>query len=414
MGSFISDHNKHLLFASSLFVAVWLVLESVCHLTGFYLQSRWAMYQVPKVHDKTIAFGEYLERREPILGWPYPDQLDSFRYQKDGSRPCPACRELTGSNCLELYGDSFTQSPQADTQTWGNLLAQTLGCKVGNYGVGGYGTDQAFLRYRERPQSPAETVILAHYSENIIRNLTRNRDFLTSSRWYALKPRFILDEYGQLKLLPIPFLTEDEYQDWLQGSKNVHLDHENFAPGGPEGATLLRFPYSRAVLKNLADFRMRARMHRQPEYAAFYQPQHPAQGLEITAQIMEAFTQNALDRQQKPVLLLLPSLADLQNYRRQGWWYYQNLKNRLEKSHLAKKVQILDFGPVLAQYLEGRALAPAFDETLHYQPEIDALLADFISLHLQPLPRPYMAKQKQQEQRSIAIQEGSMNTPQAF
>ena len=64
----------------------------------------------------------------------------------------------------------------AAEDSYPNLLARELGCRVNNFGVGGYGTDQAFLRYRQLAEDSPRFVVLGHYSEDIVRNVNQLRD----------------------------------------------------------------------------------------------------------------------------------------------------------------------------------------------------------------------------------------------
>ena len=79
-------------------------------------------------------------------GWPTIDALKTEHYDALCSRPSPAFPK-PGNECITLYGDSFTYGEEVDHEdAWSNRLAERIGCHVGNYGVGGYGSDQALLR----------------------------------------------------------------------------------------------------------------------------------------------------------------------------------------------------------------------------------------------------------------------------
>ena len=99
-----------------------------------------------------------------------------------------------GRVCVSLYGDSFT----ADI-TWGNIVAEKLGCDVANYGVGGFGIDQALLRFKHSTDDFARVTLLGFFSEDIARHITRNFDVWVyrprkyGSSGYATKARYILD-----------------------------------------------------------------------------------------------------------------------------------------------------------------------------------------------------------------------------
>ena len=89
-------------------------------------------------------------------------------------------------------------------------------------------------------------------SDDVIRNLTRNRDLLNGARYYAYKPRFILDESGEIERVPIPELSRDDHLRFIgETSPQLDLEHETFHIGGPAGATALSFPFSVSLIRNL-------------------------------------------------------------------------------------------------------------------------------------------------------------------
>src|SRR6185369_11278719 len=111
---------------------------------------------------------------------PLPEQMGSALFNTSSARPSPAFPDTTPETSqVALYGDSFTQSPNSDAETWGNVLATLSGRRVSNYGQGGYGTDQAFLRFRRNVRDKSPFVILAQVAEDIARNLPRHRDLFT-------------------------------------------------------------------------------------------------------------------------------------------------------------------------------------------------------------------------------------------
>ena len=114
------------------------------------------------------------------LGWVLKDTvrfdgLDGsntfYHYESSGARkrvhfPDGPCR-------IRTYGDSLTHCDQvSDGETWQAYLSAHLGEPVENYGVGGYGVYQAYLRMRRvEAERPAEYVILNVYCDDHFRNL---------------------------------------------------------------------------------------------------------------------------------------------------------------------------------------------------------------------------------------------------
>ncbi|MFZ2088324.1 MAG: SGNH/GDSL hydrolase family protein, partial [Desulfobaccales bacterium] len=121
----------------------------------------------------------YLGRSHPRLGWtPAPEKVDAL-----GSRPIPAFHDpLTTRACVSLYGDSFTEGAGVDNEhAWSNVLSVLLDCRVANFGVSGYGTDQAYLSFAGNRTDAAKVVILGFLSENVMRNVNQLRNLISQS-----------------------------------------------------------------------------------------------------------------------------------------------------------------------------------------------------------------------------------------
>lgn len=147
----------------------------------------------------------YVEVRDPVLGWKiyfYHSQLDEL-----GERITPAFPDPRAQPAMiSLYGDSFTFSPGVlPEESYANVLSKLVGRRVNNFGVGGYGTDQAYLRFKTQRNDPAGVVILGHLSDNVMRNVNQFHDLIGSLGQPAcmFKPRFLVDGKGNLQLVPV-------------------------------------------------------------------------------------------------------------------------------------------------------------------------------------------------------------------
>jgi hypothetical protein len=79
---------------------------------------------------------------------------------------------------VNVYGNSFTESMQVnDGETWEEYLAAHLGEPIGNYGIGGHGVYQAYLRMvaTESTQQGGDHVLLYIWGDDPIRSLYRSR-----------------------------------------------------------------------------------------------------------------------------------------------------------------------------------------------------------------------------------------------
>gem|GEM_PF-498652 len=115
---------------------------------------------------------------------------------------------------IALVGDSFTFGDEVSyEESWGHQLERNLGpeFQVLNFGVSGYGTDQAYLRYKRdvRTWRP-DIVIFGLISDDLLRNMTVYPLLMWPGTGVpGAKPRFVLKE-KQLVALNIPPLTAEE------------------------------------------------------------------------------------------------------------------------------------------------------------------------------------------------------------
>ena len=84
---------------------------------------------------------------------------------------------------IHTYGDSFTQCHQvSDGETWQEHLAAHFGEPIRNFGVGGFGVYQAFLRLgRHEAEGGADHVILNIFPDDHFRSVD-------SWRWLRIEP----------------------------------------------------------------------------------------------------------------------------------------------------------------------------------------------------------------------------------
>lgn len=305
----------------------------------------------------TESHADYQARHHPRLGWKSNRVDDRGEYlEAAGPEGLPpgSARQPTPP-CVSAYGDSFIEGfgvkPQ---QSWISLLSHLLHCRVANFGVSGYGTDQAFLRFLENRQDQARVVILGFLSENIIRNVNQLRNLISDAATCHAKPRFLLNEEGQLTLAPLPPFTEQEYETLRQQPERV-LQHEFFLPGGPSGYREVGFPYTWGIVKALP-FVWESVVLRRGMYYDLYRPDHPSRAVAVTQAILAEFSREARRRGQKPLILIIPTHIDLAYARRRGAWIYRPITDFLASQGL----NYLDLGPIFL-----RSLGDAPPESLY-------------------------------------------------
>lgn len=120
--------------------------------------------------------------------------------------PAPGVRRVLA------FGESFTFGEEvADAETWCARLEERVpGLEVLNHGVGGYGTDQALLRFTREARGPAEAVLVGLLLENAGRNVNRYRPLWYPLAQPAAKPRYVVTG-ADLELVPQPFATRADF-----------------------------------------------------------------------------------------------------------------------------------------------------------------------------------------------------------
>ncbi len=351
---------------SSAEVGAWLGVQT--------LRKRLVFYNAPLLS----TYDDYMRNRDPVLGWP---SVKMLREQCDpsGSRPIPSY-PTAGTACISLYGDSFTWSDSVvDSAAWSNQLSLLRHCRVSNYGVPGYGTDQAFLRFEQNMGDEAPIVLLNHFSGDIRRNVTQLRNLTSDDDYLLLKPRFILEGHS-LKLIPL-LLPSCEDAEAIANHPEKTLPYEHFAPGGSTGIVRAAFPYSLSLLKALGNEHIRAKLADIPVWEPYYHPTHPSQALDITYGIMQKFIELARARGKTPLVTIIPNAHDIEFFRAHGRWTYSPLIERLEK----EAVPHFDFGPELLKRMNDLEVCSLMEQGNcygHYNSEGYKLMAEVLDRYL--------------------------------
>jgi hypothetical protein len=304
------------------------VVEVPCAFATAWLERR-GFYYVAQ-HPKGFRF--YMKQRDPELGWVKPaDPRELAHLDASGARKLPAFPDVTAKACVSLYGDSFTWGQEIDDEhTWANYLAQHAGCRVADWGVPAYGTDQAYMRFLRAKDDKTPVVLLGILSENVLRNVNVYRGLLPSIVQFGLKPRFVLDEGGALRLVPLPSPTAAEMHA-IEERPEDHLPNEFFVPGGPSGITRRTFPYALSLARLFFQYRIRAQMAGVPAFAPFYDPRHPSGALGVTAGIARAFRGEAEGRGAFAGVVMFPTGPDIEVHRKKGTWTYQPLLDAMAR-----------------------------------------------------------------------------------
>ena len=344
------------------------VAEGVAVIATRILVERGVMAEVPRLSQEEIAFA--LQHRRPRLGWgPETDHAGKVRRLSPrldtalpGDRPA----------CMSVYGDSFTLGA-SDDATYPHHVAVALGCPVANYGVGGYGSDQALMLFRaQRDLDRAPVVMLAHLTENVMRNVNQYQRLLYPASRLRFKPRFLLED-GTLRWIGPPVASAADYARVADRPEDF-LVHDVFLDRPRP-----RFPYTIQLLRWLAtDSYARARLRREPWHAAFYRPEHPSGALALTTRILIDFAAEARADGRSPLVVIVSTRSDLDYARRTGRWVHQPLLGAL----VAAGVPTVDTGPIMLARIGAADLEPLFVADGHPSAAGYALLGETLAAEL--------------------------------
>lgn len=316
-----------------IFLVLLLLLEILSFSCIYFLQQKYnSLIFNPKliVNFKSSESDNYSND----LGWITPiEERDEI-----GAR---LNNDIYEASCIDMFGDSFTFSAEVTKEfAWPKQLSTILGCKVNNFGVGGYGSDQAVLRH-ELTIAFSKVSVLNHLSENIIRNVNQFRNLIYPERNSKIttKPRYFLTPDEKLILIKKPDLFEDD----LKNLENLRskLKYEYFLPEGQSGIKMeITFPYFMSAIDlAIHHFHIRSKIIRKARHSEFYDHSHPSNGLFLTSKIFDKFISNSNYKSQIPIITIIPMCRDLEEFKLYGRLPYQAMLNILK----SKNVLFYDF-----------------------------------------------------------------------
>jgi hypothetical protein len=325
-------------------------MEAIAYGAAFALVQRNLLYYPPAAAQAVGGNGSAEQGLEidPILGWPSRQTLVE-RYDAYGARVDPYY-PLPHKTCVSLYGGSFTFGESVSNEhTWGAQLSRILGCRVANYGVEGYGTDQSYLRYSINQSDDAPVVILSYFAGDIRRNINQLRNLLSVERTVRLKPRFIF-ERELLTYVPPPRIATTQVNQLFAAPSTI-VPHEYFLPGTLDGTIEAKFPYTVAVGRFFLSRQLQTQTQFAPWWADFYDLLHPSKALQISVGIIERFVREAVERDQSPVVVLVPDPSDLVYSRLHGKFVYSSLQAALG----ARGINAIDLGQKMIEEMHGQS-----------------------------------------------------------
>ena len=116
---------------------------------------------------------------------------------------------------VAAFGDSFVYATEVTTpESWSAQLEAAAPIELLNYGVAGYGPDQAYLRFQAEGAALSPHVVLLGIADpNVSRVVNRYRHLLfRDAGELGFKPRFVVED-GALRVIPSPVSSSTAGRD---------------------------------------------------------------------------------------------------------------------------------------------------------------------------------------------------------
>lgn len=255
-----------------------------------------------------------------------------------GSReypPLPAPGDLR----MALFGESFTYCEEVDDPDAFEAQLEALDphLEAINFGVDGYGTDQALMRFRrDGTKLGARVLALGLMLENIGRNVNRlPRLWNPWLKGFSAKPRFLL-QGGELVVLPNPITSRTEMLAAAEDGSLPERLREHEAWAEPPLSSILW----RSSLYRLWRGQQGAAQRFHPRLWA----DRDGEPYRVTLAILEAFHREAKAAgAEHAVILIFPVKEDLERFAAGGARYWKTLTDELD----ARGIEYLDLASVL-------------------------------------------------------------------
>ncbi len=278
------------------------------------------------------------EMLDPLLGWRYragyASPSDHLSAQGLRARRQYSAVPSSGTLRVAAFGDSFVYGNEvSDDDAWCAVLeAGSDALEVLNYGVGGYGLDQALLRFQREGMALHPGVVLIGFTpDDLGRVVNVYRRFISSRELPLAKPRFVLIG-DSLALQPNPLPSREDYRNLM-----LHPDAVRVLGRLDDwySRTIYEHPLYDAVATLRVGHALWQRLQRRAlnpnrllHHGVFNE--HSAAFL-LQVAVLRAFVETARERGAIAVVILLPDRASVASVRQGASAVYAPLKAALSK-----------------------------------------------------------------------------------
>lgn len=311
------SRRKKIVFTLILVVFVLLCVDTSLF---FFLQklrdSHNIFHEYIAINDRVID--EFYETYfHPTLGWDIPKAEQGVT----GHRRSPGYKEHE-SDKIKTFGDSFVYGFRlSDRETFPYFVEQKSGWQCLNYGVNGYGTDQALLKYRDN-QVKSTYTILGVLDENIARVVTTWWSFYSFrdvNNIIGTKPRFLMQDQEYV-LMPNPVKDYDGLKKLQDPAFIKTLEARDYWPhyhAAINAPPLLKWPAMVTLLPHLNFFVRNVSMMIRNRFAPTYESkigrrrfyhlyENDSEALKTMQYVIGEFVRTAKAREEIPIIMIFP------------------------------------------------------------------------------------------------------------
>lgn len=286
-----------------------------------------------------------------------------------------------GTRRLAAFGESFTYCQESNlADCWTDQLEHLLPrTEVLNYGVPGYGPDQALLRYEREGQAYRPCAVLIGFmDENVNRTVSRFFPFYQpETGLVAGKPRFVI-RGGGLDLLPNPVTDPRQLQDprWVEavfGPDDAWYYPHLFTPAPLDSLKLYQVSRSALYRSGRADASIQRML-------ASYRDRDEA--FQLSELILARFITEVRANGATPIVLLFSPSSELDAALHGRQFAHAPLVDWLR----GIGVSIIDLGPSLVAAAQSEGLDTIAQ--FHYRPRGNAVVSRTLAGALPELMAP--------------------------
>jgi len=322
---------------------------------------------------------------DSVLGWRYrSNHRDSVNQTNaDGVR---SARQYTRSPMpgilrVAAFGNSFVYCNEVKNEdAWPRLVEDVnADVEVLNYGVGGYGLDQAYLRFlAEGTRLSPRVVLIGFTPDDLGRVVNVYRRFRSNHEIPLVKPRYMLRENGELRLLPNPVRRPSDYDKYLMtpdAVKELGRYDQWYEPMVYEDRWYDYFAAIRVVTAAWIGLRRRYFGSDRLERGGVLNPSSHAFHIQVA--LFRRFADGVRASGAEPIVVFLPDRASVELARRGRRTVLVSLADTLD----ARRIEYLD---ATAAFMVGGQLSVDrwFMSGGHYSPLGNRLVAQWLGPRL--------------------------------